>query len=58
MNVECELHCEVHGHKFTIERVKADRDGVFLNKTHPRPFGGKTAKECPECGGPLIRKNA
>lgn len=55
--VECRLHCErCNDTLYTVYRVPAKNEGVFLNKFEPKPPTPPGIEiRCPMCTGRLER---
>ncbi len=52
--IETRLHCEhCNDTPYTVYRVPASSQGVFLNKIEPVPPEGEV--RCPMCAGALVR---
>ncbi|MEE8607198.1 MAG: hypothetical protein V3S55_06330 [Nitrospiraceae bacterium] len=53
-DIEARLHCEkCDDTPYTIYRVPAKNEGVFVHEVEPLPPEGEA--RCPMCTGPLVR---
>ena len=53
--IEARLYCErCNDTPYTVYRVPASSEGVFVNRVEPLPPPGGEIR-CPMCTGPLVR---
>ena len=54
-DIEARLYCkECNDSPYTVFRVPAKNEGVFMNVVEPKPPEGAEIR-CPMCAGPLAR---
>jgi len=53
--IEARLYCgRCNDTPYTVYRVPAKNEGVFVNEVEPKPPEGVEIR-CPMCAGPLVR---